>query len=57
MKYPGLREEFNKALRDLNTKKALGIKEIQTKFRKQTGEKIYEFFKFIKDIRAYNIGN
>ena len=49
--YAVLREEFEKALRDLKPKKAAGIDEIQAELWKEAGENMLnELFKLIKDI-------
>lgn len=51
LEYPVLREEFDKVLRDLKLKKAVGIDEIQAELWKEAGENMLnEFFKLIKDI-------
>jgi len=49
--YSVLREEFDKALRDLKKKKAAGIDEIQAELWKESGESMRnELFKLIKEI-------
>lgn len=53
--YRVLREEFDKAHRDLKKKKSVGIDEIQAELWKESGKKMCnELFKFIKEI--YNSG-
>jgi hypothetical protein len=49
--YSVLKEEFDKALRDLKRKKAAGINEIQAELWKESGESMSsELFKLIKEI-------
>lgn len=59
VEYPVIREEFDKALRDLKLKKAVGIDEIQTKLWKEAGKNVViKLFKLIKDIyRTVNISS
>jgi len=51
VEYPVIREEFDKALRDLKLKKAVGIDEIQDELWKEAGKNmVIKLFKLIKDI-------